>query len=266
MEETIEHLFRYVEEKIIGLEMLLKHGKGYSKSYDQQLFKPVDFFVIDYEIYKHDAESVKKHTGYLLNKYHALFNNEIKLTRLASLDEDGLEFSTISVVSCKLKEELKKIINKLIEYKELISSRESTSFEKTENLKLRVSFVDYIISLEINDIPIFITDTEEDCQQLKNSLIQFISKNIEAINPVINLNTPHKKEKFAYYIVSRVAEASGLAYVSIKNITINSEPYSEESGSRHRSKYRKSIEENNAAPDFEEFYYSFEEAIKTHLA
>ena len=150
MEETIEHLFRYVEEKIVGLEMLLKHGKGYSKSYDQQLFKPVDFYVIDYEIYKHDVESVKRHIGYLIDKYYSLFNNETKLKKLASLDEDGLEFSTISEVSYKLKEDLKNIIHKLIEFKELISSRESASFEKTENLKLRASFVDFIISLEIN--------------------------------------------------------------------------------------------------------------------
>ena len=266
MEETTKQLFRYVEEKIVGLEMLLKHGKGYSKNYDQQLFKLVDFYVIDYEIYKCDVDSVKRHTGYLLDKYYSLFNNEIKLTKLANLDEDELEFLTISEVINKRKEELKKIITKLIEYKELISNRVIASYQKEENLKLRVSFVDFIIELEINETPIFNTDTIDAREKLKNSLVQLINKDIDAINPIINLHTPPKKEKFAYYIISRVAEASGLSYVNIKNIAINGEPYNEASGSRPRSTYKKAIKENKIASDFKECYSIFEESLIAHLA
>lgn len=266
MEEEIEQLFRYVEEKVVGLEMLLKHGKGYSKNYDQQLFKTVDFYVIDYEIYKYNVESVKRHTGYLLDKYYPLINNDIKLTKLASFDEVGLEFSTISEVAYNLKNDLNKIINKLAEYRELISNRQSAIFEKIDKLKLRVSFADYLIDLEINDESIFNTDAGQTRGQLKHALVQFISKNIDAINPIIDLHTPNRKEFFAYYVISRVAEASGIHYVNIKKITINGAPYNEQSGTRHRSKYRKKIDENNITQEFEEFYQSFEEAIKSHLA
>lgn len=264
MEETIEHLFRYVEEKIIGLEMLLKHGKGYSKSYDQQLFKPVDFYVIDYEIYKHDAESVKKHTGYLLNKYHALFNNEIKLTRLASLDVDGLEFSTILEVANVLKNDILKIINKLVEYREFISNRQNATDQT--NKKLKVSVVEYLITIEINDEPMFDFESSLALNQIKDSLAQFINKNLEKVRPILNLQTPNKKEYFANYIISRLAELSGILYVDIKNISINGKPYNENNGMTQRNRYNKKIHKKTYTKEFEKFYTSFEEAIKAHLA
>lgn len=266
MEETVEHLFRHVEEKIIGLEMLLKHGKGQSKNYDQQLFKKVDFYVIDYEIYKHNSEALKAHIGYLIDKYYALSNNDFKLTKLASLDEDGLEFSTLSIVAANLKNDLKNIIDKLVDYREIATKRQDATIENSEALRLRATFVENLINLEINEVPVFENDDEEIRLQIMDSLVQFITKNIDKINPIVNLRTPNRKEYFAYYIVCRMAELSGIPYVSIKNIAINGEPYNEEKASRHRSKYRKNINEGDITQEFEEFYYSFEEAIKAHLA
>lgn len=266
MEETIEHLFRYVEEKIVGLEMLLKHGKGYSKSYDQQLFKPVNFYVIDYEIYKYSVDSVKRHTAYLLDKYYALFNNDFKINKLAGLDEDGLEFSTLSIVAANLKIDLKNIIDRLVDYKDILASRQDTTIENINTLRLRASFVNYLIDIEINEEPVFENNDENIRSQLKNSLVQFITKNIDKISPIVNFSTPNRKEKYAYYIICRVAEASGIPYVDIKNITVNGEPYDEEKASRHRSKNKKSINQGDASLGFEKLYHSFEEAIKAHLA
>ena len=266
MEETIEHLFRYVEEKIIGLEMLLKHGKGYSKSYDQQLFKPVDFYVIDYEIYKFNGDTVKRHTGYLLDKYYALFNNEHKLSKLASIDDEGLEFSTIPEVASNLKSSLNSIISKLKDYRDLIGRRYDDSAGSIARNGLRTSIANFLIDLEINGEPIFPLDSNNDQIQLKAALINFITKNVDENTPVIDLHTPNRKEYYAYYVVSRLAELSDILYVNIKNISINGELYDENKGSRHRSTYKKNIQEDTITQEFEEFFTSFEEAIKAHLA
>jgi hypothetical protein len=264
MEETIEHLFRYVEEKIVGLEMLLKHGKGYSKSYDQQLFKPVDFYVIDYEIYKYNADSVKKHTSYLLGKYYALFNNDNKITKLASLDEVALDFSTIPEVANNLKNDLNIIINKLLDYIGLISNRQNATDET--NKKLKVSVIEYLITLEINDEPMFNIESSLVRNQIKDSLAQFINKNLEEIRPILNFHTPNRKEYFANYIISRLAELSGILYVDIKNISINGKPYDEDNGVTQRNRYNKKIYKKTYTKEFEKFYTSFEEGIKGHLA
>jgi hypothetical protein len=266
MDETIEHLFRYVEEKIVGLEMLLKHGKGYSKNYDQQLFKSVDFYVIDYEIYKCDIDSVKRHTGYLLDKYYSLFNNEIKLTKLASLDEDGLEFSTIFEVTRNLKNSLNVIIIKLKEYRDLVSKRDDLSNQAEFKNGLKVSVINFLIGLEINSEPIFHSDSNHDLEQLKASIINFIDKKSDQIVPIINIHTPNRKEYFAYYVVCRLAELSGIPYFNIKNVSINGEPYQEVKGMRHRSKYNKKIKEETYTEEFEVFINAFEESIKEHLA
>ena len=244
--------------------MLLKHGKGHSKNYEQQLFKPVEFYIIDYEIYKHDAESVKRHTGYLLGKYHSLFNNEIKLTKLAHLDEDGLDFSTIPEVANNLKNELNIIINKLLDYIGLCSNRQNATDET--NKKLKVSVVEYLITLEINDQPMFNIESSIALNQIKGSLTQFINKNLEEIRPILNFQTPNKKEYFANYIISRLAELSGILYVDIKNISINGKPYNEDNGVTQRNRYNKKIDKKKYSKEFEKFYTSFEEGIKVHLA
>lgn len=266
MDENVEQLFSNVEEKIIGLNMLLKHGKGFSKNYDQQLFKSVDFYVIDYEIYKYNSDSVKRHIGYLLDIYYALYNSDTKLTKIASLDEIAIEFSTIPEVANNLKNDLGTIINKLIEYRELINKRQNTSSDIIDNRKLKVSFADYLATIEIDDEPMFNNDTSLTRDQLKNSIVQFISKNLDEINPVIDLHTPNRKELFAYYVVSRLAELSGIPYVNIKNVSINGKIYSEVSGMTQRSRFNKKINEETYSKEFEEFINSFEEAIKVHLA
>ena len=183
---------------------------------------------------------------------------------MASIDDEGLEFSTIPEVANNLKNDLNIIINKLIDYIGLISNRQNTTDET--NKKLKASVVEYLITLEINDEPMFNIESSLARNQIKNSLAQFINKNLEEIRPILNLHTPNRKEYFANYIISRLAELSGILYVDIKNISINGKPYDEDNGVTQRNRYNKKIYKKTYTKEFENFYTSFEEGIKLHLA
>jgi hypothetical protein len=260
MEETIEHLFRFVEEKIIGLEMLLKNGYGVSKNHDQQLTRKVDFYVIDYEIYKFKKEDAITHIVYLIGKIHLILNNDLKLTKLAKMDEMGLEFSKLETVKDELKAELNLIAKHLLKYKEILDGRNLTDIQH----KLKSTFVSELLLLRINYEELFIFETEQERLQLSKNLEYFLNEKFEKINPAINFCTQKRQEYFAYYVINRIADYFKCNKKDIKNISVNGTPYSENSRQRHSNRIKTKLD-NKTDILFESFCDSFEDAIKLHI-
>lgn len=260
--QTIEQLFKYVEEKIVGLEMLLKHGLGYSKSFDRQLRIPVDFYVLDYMIYEHKTTDALNHISYLEKRYLKLYMDNASIRKLAKTDPEELYFSSEVKVAQEIKNELKEIANRLKLYKNILNGR---SEDTSSNGKFLASVVDYLLAIEIDGVSIFEYDTNEERNFVKSNLQKFLSKEFKKIKPNLNFTTISKRERYAYYIIRYLAKKNSIGFSEINNITINGSDFTPNKMYQHNSKLEHQINKNILPEHFRDFIESFKDGISMHI-
>jgi len=262
-EETIFQLLRFVEAKIVGIQMLLKHGKGFSKAFDQQLRSSIDFSVIDSLIHEYKSSESINHIADLEDKYIKVFIDSAAIQRLAAMDELDLDFYSPIQIAAKIKEELRLITDRLRIYRKLLSEHNNLTSLKG---KFKATIVDFLSAIEINGCCLFEYDTSEEYEVLKKNITRFLSGEFKSISPILNFSTKNRDERYAYYIIRFILENNGIKFSQVENVTINHKNFSSGSISQHYAKMIQQQKEGRLSAKFTAFIKSFNTEISTHLS
>lgn len=262
-EETIVQLFRFVEAKIVGIQMLLKHGKRYSKAFDQQLRRPIDFYVIDSLIHEYKSLESISHIAALEDEYTKIFIDSASIQRLAAMDELDLDYYSPTQIAEQIKEELRLIIDRLKVYRKLLSEQDDLASPKG---KFKATIVDFLSTREINGCCLFDFDTSAEHEVLKKNITRFLSGDFKSISPALNFNTNKRDERYAYHIIRFLLENNGIKFTQVGNVTINGKHFSSDSIYQHNTKMEAQIINNSLPKKLSDFIKAFNEGISIHIS
>jgi hypothetical protein len=237
MSNSLAELFETIELKIDSFILIYKGEKQTKITYDSLLEINVDKYRIENEIVNYKKEDAISLLNNLIKKIEPISSDYqaiqiiAKNLMLPSFRFYGVvETNKVTSVLSFYYMFLKGLLEKIDPVKE-----ELVVIEK-HKLILKSQYYDTLLNFEYEGIELFDID-KYTTEKLKNNILFFQRSEFEKITPALNFKA--KYDYYAYYAITKLAEAYHLEFKKIKNVLVNSKLYNSKKRDEANSKNQK---------------------------